>query len=231
MTGLPLTLASQFLLLEDLLPHLPIAEHGKENGSAEHVSGEGREKKPYGCIVERNEPGHPAVERLGGPGDDMGELKQGDKIGQSPITRNSPLETEAMIQTTAAMSQPAPMPLANISHGELRIRSSTSFAISPVTWAPSIGRSAKAQANKKHPATFAASTIPQSRNILRSQLEIPARDDRENSRQHVFREELLPPENDDDEANRVAERSNHMVPLRLRQTGGQGGLAEKGKAD
>ncbi len=73
-----------------------------------------------------------------------------------------------MIQTTAAMSQPAPMPFANISHGEFCIKFSTSFAISPVTWSLSIGRSAKAQANKKHPTTFAARTIPQSRSILRA---------------------------------------------------------------
>jgi hypothetical protein len=38
-TGLPLTLAPQFLLFKDLLPHLSIAEHGKENGASEHISG------------------------------------------------------------------------------------------------------------------------------------------------------------------------------------------------
>ena len=41
-----LTLDLELLFLQNLLPHLAIAEHRKENCAAKHVSGEGRHEEP-----------------------------------------------------------------------------------------------------------------------------------------------------------------------------------------
>ncbi len=90
MALLSLTLVLKFLLFENLLPHLAIAEHRKQNGAPEHVSGERRQEELHGCVVEGKKTRNPAIKHLGRTRDDMGELEERNQISQKADDQELP---------------------------------------------------------------------------------------------------------------------------------------------